>query len=127
MPPGDAQRVWYPEMIEGLLAAWSSAMSWDDLRELCSRMMERRRAIRHERGIRPPRLRCSRCGEVHSAEMTGISIRSALFALKAAGAVSDAQFKSLDKSWRVHRASLGPQLQTFVGGRRLNTVCEWSR
>ena len=107
MPSGDVQRVWYPEMLEELLRSWSSTMSWAELKALCSRMMEHRRAIRLERGIVPARMRCRWCGAVHSQDISGISIRSALFALKTAGSISEVELKSLDKSWRGHRARFG--------------------
>lgn len=104
MPAGDAQRVWFPEMLRELTTHWSSTMSWEELRSLCSKMMEKRRAIRNERGIASPKMRCPRCGVITTAEISGISIRSALFALKSAGTISETQFASLDKSWRKHRS-----------------------
>ena len=104
MASGDAQRVWFPEMLEELSSAWSPSMSWEDLARLCDRLTERRRAIRTSRGIRPPRTRCPKCGTVSQADITGITIRSAIFALKKVGAVDEEGFGALDRSWRRHRA-----------------------
>jgi len=55
MPSGDAQRVWFPEMLEVLKTAWSSSMSWDELADFCERMTEMRRKMREERGIQSPK------------------------------------------------------------------------
>lgn len=107
MPAGDAQRVWYPEMLEALAARWSSKWSWSELRDFCATMMEMRRAIRRERGISAPKMKCRSCGAVHASEIPGISIRSALFALKDVGAISEARFKTLDRDWKRHRSKLG--------------------
>lgn len=103
MPSGDAQRVWFPEMIEELKTAWSSSMTWGELADFCERMTEKRRAIREARGILPPRTRCPRCGAVSRSDIRGVSVRSALFALMKIGAIAQAEFKDLDRSWKKHR------------------------
>jgi hypothetical protein len=41
-----------------------------------------------------------RCGAVSRSDVSGVSIRSALFALKKIGAVTEAEHEALDKSWR---------------------------
>jgi len=104
MPAGDAQRVWFPEMIDELATSWSKAMGWDELADFCSRMTEIRKKIRHERGIQPPRIRCSNCGKVSRSDISGVSIRSALFALKKHNIITEAEFKDLEKSWMKYKA-----------------------
>ena len=107
MPRGDGQRVWFPEMLAELRATWSRAMTWEQLAEFCSRMTARRSEIRRERGIQSPLLRCRCCGEVSRAAPVRISIRSALFALRKEGLVTQDEFDELDRSWKKHRASCG--------------------
>ena len=107
MPSGDAQRVWFPEMLEELRNTWSSSMAWEQLADFCERMTVTRRAIRKERGIQPPQTRCPACGVVSRSDIRGVSVRSALFALRKMGAVNEAEFKALDKSWKKHRAATG--------------------
>jgi hypothetical protein len=61
MAAGDAQRVWFPEMIDNLRSHWLEGMSFDtiiDLRDDLDAMLQR---IRSERHTRPPVLRCPRC------------------------------------------------------------------
>ncbi len=103
MPPGDAQRVWFPEMLEDLRNTWSKAMTWEELSDFCHRMTEKRREIRHSRGIEPPRMRCPKCGQVSRSDISGVSIRSALFALKKIDAVTEVDHKALDKGWMSHK------------------------
>ena len=107
MPAGDAQRVWFPEMLEELKTFWSSSTSWDDLADFCARMSEKRKEIRQARGIQPPKTQCPKCGKVSRSDISGASIRSALFALKNNGVITDAEFKGLDKSWMKHKKANG--------------------
>lgn len=105
MPSGDAQRVWFPEMFEELKSAWSSSISWDELTAFCERMTEMRKRIREERGIQSPKMRCNQCGGnmLPMADASGISIRSALFALRNNGVITNDAFKKFDKSWMKHK------------------------
>lgn len=103
MPAGDPQRVWFPEMINDLKANWSSSMKWKELAIFCRRMTEKRKQIRQSQGIKPPKTRCSKCGKVSRSDINGISIRSALFALKDSGVISGEEFKTLDKDWKTFK------------------------
>ena len=103
MAAGDAQRVWFPEMIEKIKSEWSSSMSWGELIEFCRMITEERKQLRESRGIRPPRYKCPHCGSVSREDIHAISIRSALFVLKNTGVVSEYEFKELDKKWKKYR------------------------
>lgn len=106
MPAGDAQRVWFPEMLSELRRVWSVHMSWDDLAALCARVTEMRSEIRRTRGILPPLTRCRACGRASRSDIPGVSVRSALFALASEGLVTDAELRRLDHDWKKHRAAL---------------------
>lgn len=107
MPAGDAQRIWFPEMLDELKRTWSRAIAWEELADFCHRMTEKRRGIRQMRGISPPRMRCPKCGQASRSDISGVSIRSALFALKNNGVVTAAEFKELNRSWMRHKAKHG--------------------
>jgi len=118
MPPGDAQRVWFPEMLDDLRSFWSEEIAWEALADFCERMTEKRKRIRLERGIQPPRTahlppgeRCPKCGQMSGTtsrrEPLAVSIRSALFALKKDGLIDEAKFNEFDKSWKKHRKKNG--------------------
>jgi len=107
MPAGDAQRVWFPEMLEELKASWSKTMSWEELTDFCARMSEKRKQIRLERGIQPTMMWCPKCGKRTRSSVSNVSIRSALFALKKDGLLDEADFKQLDRSWMKHKKKNG--------------------
>jgi hypothetical protein len=94
-------------MLEVLTAAWSPATSWDELADLCDRLTDLRRDLRQSRGILAPLMKCPKCGSVSRGEIKGVSIRSALFALRKIGAISDFDFQRLGRDWKKHRAARG--------------------
>jgi hypothetical protein len=105
MASGDAQRVWFPEMVDELRRRWSISLTWDEVVALCDDATAQRTRIRQERGILPPRMRCPHCGEVSQADIPGISVRSLLFALEHDGQIDEEAFVRLDRSWKKHRAA----------------------
>ncbi len=116
MAAGDAQRVWFPEMLDELTRAWRAGMDWEALAELCKRMTEMRRSIRRARGIKGPKTRCKCCGEVGDGGGARISIRSAIFALKKVGVLDDIGLRSLDRRWQRHRKARGLDAYGDVSG-----------
>ena len=64
MASGDAQRVWFPEMLNQRRTAWLASMTWDELAAICQRVIVERRVPRASRSIEPHTTRCSRCGAV---------------------------------------------------------------
>lgn len=122
MPSGDAQRVWLPEMLEELKTFWSDTRTWDDLADFCARMTVFRKQIREERGIRPPKTRCPKCGKVSRSDLSGVSIRSALFALRNNGVITDDVFKKLDRSWMKHKKKNGLDAQGLKPGTRKDEI-----
>ena len=72
----DDQRIGLAEMIENLRSHWREGMSVDaiiDLRDDLDAMLQR---IRSERHIRPPVLRCQRCGHVGEGADPHVSVRA---------------------------------------------------
>jgi hypothetical protein len=101
MPAGDAQRAWFPEMLEDLKAYWSTEWSWRGFSVFCEAMTEKRQKIMEARGIKPARMYCKECGS--QMVLPPISIRSALFALRKIGAIDDNEFKKHEKEWAKYR------------------------
>jgi hypothetical protein len=137
MPAGDAQRVWFPEMLEELKVAWSNSMPWDELADFCARMTELRRQLRSERGIQAPRTRCSKCGKVSRSDISGVSIRSALFALRNSGVIRwrtrlteewDTLAVSMSwESWSISgEACIENRLPSDSGGTKLAEYLWWT-
>lgn len=94
-------------MIEVLTTAWSPSTTWEELADLCSRVTELRTGLRKSRGIQAPLTKCPKCGAVSRGDIAGVSIRSALFALRKVGVLSEADFKGLDLDWKKYRTAHG--------------------
>jgi hypothetical protein len=101
MPAGDAQRAWFPEMLEDLKSFWSTDWSWGGILVFCEAMTEKRKKIMENRGIKPARMYCKVCGG--QMVLPPISIRSALFALRKIGVIDDNEFKKHEKEWAKYR------------------------
>ena len=122
MAAGDAQRKWWPEMLEELRAFWRPGLSWEEVVEFCARMTAMRKEIRAAHGIGTqkrgqPELseelqellgrhlgKCPRCGSKGGSVPEGrISLRSLLFSLRKIDLVTEDQFKELDRDWKKFR------------------------
>ncbi len=55
MAAGDAQRAWFPEMMEKLKEAWGPQMSWEECADFCQKMTVFRESIWKDREIKPAR------------------------------------------------------------------------
>ena len=105
MPSGDAQRVWFPEILAMLRSSWSETMSWDELANLCKHLTEVRKELRAARGIKDAVYQCRKCGGSMRSGSDRLSIRSALFALKKIGMLTETDLARLDRDWTKYRAA----------------------
>ena len=62
MPAGDAQRVWFPEMVTRLQNQWQEAMSFPALIELRDSLDAMLHQTRSARNISSPVFTCPKCG-----------------------------------------------------------------
>jgi hypothetical protein len=99
MAGGDAQRVWFPEMIENLRSRWQEGMSFDAIIDLDA-MLQR---IRSERHIRPPVFRCPRCGHVGEGADLHVSVRAMILSLSRFGITPSEPIYALEKAWAAYR------------------------
>src|SRR5688500_2493704 len=110
MPAGDAQRTWFPEMVEELRNRWHGDLSFDEIVALCDELGAMLRELRFTRHIRPPIIRCAKCGRVGPAAEPTVSVRATLLALRRFGIASEEDVKSLEKRWTAHRKAKGLDL-----------------
>ena len=103
MAAGDAQRVWYPEMLGDLKTHWTLGMPWDDVIAFCQRMTIMRRELAVQKDIKPPMITCRKCGTRSRAAYPTVSVRSLIFALQKIGVVSAEEFKEMDRDWKRHQ------------------------
>jgi hypothetical protein len=107
MPAGDAQRVWFPEMVETLRSEWHDGMSFEatiGLRDGLDAMLQR---IRSEQHIRTPVFKCPHCGNVGEGAQPHVSVRAMLLSLVRFGIADAEQVKTLEKRWAVYRQQNG--------------------
>jgi hypothetical protein len=103
MAAGDAQRVWFPEMIETLRSEWHHGMSFEatiKLRDELDAMLQRIRSAQH---IRTPVFKCPHCGHVGEGAQPHVSVRAMLLSLARFRIADAEQVKTLEKSWAAYR------------------------
>ena len=102
MAAGDAQRVWFPEMIERLRSQWREGMSCAALIELRDELDTMLQRIRSDGHIRRAVFRCPKCGHVGEGAEPHVSVR----ALSRPGL--------LEKAWATYRKQKGLDLYGVV-------------
>lgn len=110
MAAGDAQRVWFPEMIERLRAQRNQGMSGEALIELRDELGAQLQRIRSERHIRSPILKCPCCGQIGEGADPHVSVRAMILSLGRFGIATAAQTSVVEKCWAVHRKQHGLDL-----------------
>lgn len=116
MAAGDAQRVWFPEMVQRLRSKWHQGMSLDALVELRDDLDAMLQQIRSERHIRTPVMKCPRCGYVGEGAPPHVSVRAMLLSLLRFGIADPECTKALEKAWAMHRRQYGLDLHGKCAG-----------
>ena len=110
MAAGDAQRVWFQEMIDRLRSQWHRGMSFEALVEMRDELDATLQRIRSERQIRSPLLRCPRCGRVGRGAEPHVSVRAMILSLNRFVIAPAGQAYALEKSWAAYRKENGLDL-----------------
>jgi hypothetical protein len=103
MASGDAQRVWFPEMIAMLRQTADPAMSVDAVLGLCNRLDATLQHIRRTRQIRPAMMWCPHCQARHRAAPPRVSVRATILALGRFAAVAPTDVQALEQRWHRYR------------------------
>ena len=103
MPSGDAQRQWFPEMIEMLRQQWYPRLSLAELALLATRLDTLLQQIRKDRNIIPPMFTCPKCGERGRSSFGRISVNATILAAGRFRVASEADIKELSKRWKKYR------------------------
>ena len=110
MPAGDAQRVWFAEMVERLRAEWREGVSIEALIALRNELDGMLGAIRSGRHIRTPVITCRKCGHTGHEPPPHVSVRAVILALERFGIAAPAQTRALEKVWARYRQQHGRDL-----------------
>ena len=103
MASGDPQRTWFPEMIVALRQEWEPPMSCVALIELRDRQDAMLQAIRSERKILSPIMKCSKCHWEGRMAPPKVSVRALILALARFGIAQPGEAKKLEKEWSLYR------------------------
>lgn len=106
----DAQRIWFPEMIDHLRTRWQPNLSFETLIALRNEMEAMLLRIRAENQLRSPLERCLKCGHLGEGAPPPVSVRSMILALTRFGIVPAEEIYILEKSWATHRKQHGLDL-----------------
>jgi hypothetical protein len=110
MASGDAQRIWFPEMIERLRSQWHEGISFEAMIALRDEADSLLRRIRAEEQIASPFIRCRECGYAGRGAEPRVSVRSMILAAGRFGIVPAEQAHTAEKAWAAHRKQNGLDL-----------------
>lgn len=97
MASGDPQRTWFPEMVDKLRREWKPPMSCVALIELRDRQDTMLQAIRSDKKILSPIMKCSKCGWEGRMARPRVSVRALILALARFGIAQPEEAKKLQK------------------------------
>lgn len=103
MASGDAQKVWFPEMIAMLRKAADPAMSVEAVLVLCDRLDATLQHIRRTRQILPAMMWCPHCQARHRAAPPSVSVRATILALGRFACARASEVQALEKQWNSYR------------------------
>ncbi len=103
MASGDAQRTWFPEMIETLGQTWSISMSEIEWIALRDRLDTTLQTIRSECNIQPAMMWCPGCQARHRSAPPKVSVRAMILALGRFEIASADEVKALERRWNSYR------------------------
>ena len=86
-------------MLDVLRARWHVGLPFAELIELRDELDTMLHRIRAERHIRPPVIKCRRCGHVGEAAEPDVSVRAMILSLGRFGMAPAEQVKTLEKRW----------------------------
>ena len=103
MASGDAQRVWFPELIAIVRQAGNPAMSMDALLRLRDRLDASLQTLRQTRQILPAMMWCPHCQARHRAAPPSVSVRATILAVGRFTQATAAEVQALEKQWNRYR------------------------
>ena len=81
MASGDAQRVWFEEMVDTLRSKWQRELPFQELIRLRDELDEMLQRIRSERQLRPPVFKCPKCGHIGEGAAPQVSVRAMILSV----------------------------------------------
>ena len=90
-------------MVETLRARWRVSLAFEEMIALRDQLDSMLHQIHSDRHIRPPVIRCARCGHVGESAEPDVSVRALILSLGRFGIAPAEEIKILEKSWDAYR------------------------
>jgi hypothetical protein len=103
MAAGDAQSVWFREMVERLRDRWRPDMHFDAIISLRDDLDATLQRIRSEENIGSPVFRCRDCGYVGPGATPHVSVRAMILSLARFRIACADEIHDVEKRWAAHR------------------------
>ena len=103
MAAGDAQRVWFDEMVDRLRSRWHREIQPEELIQVRDELDEMLQQIRSDRQLRPPMLRCPECGHVGEAKESHVSVRAMILSVIRFEIDDGDTTRSIEKQWKAYQ------------------------
>ena len=100
---GDAQKVWFPELIAIVRQVGEPSMSMDALLQLRDQLDTTLKMLRQTRQILPAMMWCPHCQARHRAAPPSVSVRATILALGRFTPATASEVQALEKRWNSYR------------------------
>jgi hypothetical protein len=110
MSSGDAQRVWFSEIVDRLRSQWQDGLSIHALLTLRAELDGMLRHIRAARHIRTAIITCRVCGATGPEPEPHVSVRATIAAAVRFGIASKDVARVLERDWTTYRRQNGLNL-----------------
>lgn len=103
MAAGDAQKKWFPEVINQLKTEWRPSIEAKELVVLCEAINVTLMTIRTERNILPPMFTCPKCKTTERSKPQKISVQAILITAERLKLDDKNNISALYKNWMKFR------------------------
>ena len=103
MAAGDAQRVWFEEMVDTLRSKWHREMSFEELIRLRDELDNMLQQIRSERKLRPPVFRCPKCGHIGEGTAPHVTVRAMILSVIRFDIDDGDATRVVEKRWKAYQ------------------------
>ena len=103
MAAGDVQRVWFEEMIATLRSKWHRGLVFEELIRLRHELDGMLQQIRAERQIRPPVIKCCKCGHIGEGAAPHVSVRAMILSVIRFDIDDGNATRGVEKQWKAYQ------------------------
>ena len=107
MAAGDANRAWFPEIVEELRERWRDDLDTGELISLAACLDASLQQLRSRRRTTTAIIWCPRCNERHRSASPRLSVRAAILATKGLEVTTPENAKKAERLWNKHRRFAG--------------------